>query len=105
MLLAWIFFRANSITDAWYILTHVLSGITLTSYNAYAFGMSPFDVVLSLVSIAALLGVHLSQERLRLRLWIAAKPLWFRWAAYYAAIAVILLFGKFDAQSFIYFQF
>jgi hypothetical protein len=36
---------------------------------------------------------------------LAERPIWFRWAVYYALGLAILCFGEFGKRQFIYFQF
>ncbi|MDQ2900599.1 MAG: hypothetical protein M3Y07_12490, partial [Acidobacteriota bacterium] len=68
-------------------------------------GLSQFDLLLAVAGVIILMTVEFLQGRRPLRPALAALPGWARWAAYYAAVASILLFGKFTSQQFIYFQF
>ena len=63
------------------------------------------DLLLATAASVFLFYIEWLQVRRPLLPAFAAWPIWTRWACYYAAAGVILLFGKFTAQQFIYFQF
>jgi len=115
---AWIFFRANTLDDAWRVAAMVPAGLAalaaplarLDPVGLYAelrgIGLQQEDFVLAFASIAVLLGVDAAGTRADLREWLARRAWPLRWAVYYASLASILLFGAFNsAQQFIYFQF
>ena len=108
---AWIFFRAGSLSQVWYMSTGLLHGYgALLNRSTVGpllipFG-GPYGLSLSLGLIALLEGVHLLQIRGSIRERLAAQPAWMRWSVYYAGIAALVLFGVFaQPSSFIYFQF
>lgn len=99
---AWIFFRATSLADAWYILTHLLVGFAWQAPGPIGLGATTALVVLCSIVMMEL------YEWLRQRgvFQISLLPWWSRWACYYALVTLILLFGVLHAQGqFIYFQF
>lgn len=100
-LLAWVFFRANSLSDAVTLLAHA----TQQSSAFLVSGVSPYAMGLSVLGVLALLGVHLVERRAPLADVLADRSVVVRWGVYYAMIAAILAFGVFDKQEFIYFQF
>jgi D-alanyl-lipoteichoic acid acyltransferase DltB (MBOAT superfamily) len=108
---AWIFFRANSMTDAWHIVTHLHRGwdVLLSEpalrHALKMFGQPKWQLLITAAMLAAMVAVELLQERYRLRRAIAARPFWFRWPLYYALCAAIMFFGQFGRSQFIYFQF
>lgn len=110
---AWIFFRAQSLPDALYIATHLHVGLSeqLSSPQAalaalLRSGASVPGLVLALAGVAAMETVHLLQARgVGLREALLQRPIWLRWAAYQMAILAVLLFGVYENQAFIYFQF
>jgi len=115
---AWIFFRANSLHDAWRAAAVLPAGVgaLLRSVTRLDFvglygllrgvGLEAGDFAIAFGSIAVLLIVDAFGTRFDLREWIARRPVVVRWATYYASLASILLFGAFNAsQQFIYFQF
>ncbi|RIJ34376.1 MBOAT family O-acyltransferase [Pontibacter oryzae] len=109
---SWIFFRANNITDAFYIIAQSASVITnpgqLTALDwSHAIFMDQgFKIfAVSILAIAIMETVHLIQRNGSVSQLIMQRPAWVRWGVYYAAIIAVLLFGQFGHQEFIYFQF
>ncbi len=102
--IAWIFFRANTMSDAVYILTHLLSGLTL-NLSSVDLGLDNPELVVAFVSIIFMESVQFVQERIGIMQFLSRKPAWLRWIIYLLLILGILLFGVFKGMSFIYFQF
>lgn len=63
------------------------------------------DLLIALLAVIMMEAVHWFQRRREMRHFLSQKPVWFRWAVYYALTYSILFFGKFGEQQFIYFQF
>jgi D-alanyl-lipoteichoic acid acyltransferase DltB (MBOAT superfamily) len=113
--LAWIFFRATSLHDAWYVLTHLLTGVSgqLTEvlhsadarYRLLYLGHNSSQFVLAAMAVVVLLVIERLQRRGSIRVRLAAQPAAFRWAAYSAAVVVMMTLGIFGSAKFIYFQF
>jgi alginate O-acetyltransferase complex protein AlgI len=101
---SWIFFRARSLTDAVYIITHLFNN-TVTSISNSKLGFNSEDVAIAVFSIVFLEGIHILQSRKGVRSWLSGKPWYYRWAIYYAMTTAIILFAQSDARPFIYFQF
>jgi len=117
---SWIFFRANSLNDALYIISHLFSGIFLylkgafiniihlkifDAVNPLFLSGNRLDMYLNLLFIIILFTVQLIQRKHEITVLIANKPLIVRWALYLMLILVILVFGKFESRQFIYMQF
>jgi alginate O-acetyltransferase complex protein AlgI len=112
---AWIFFRASSVSVAFYIVRHMFDGMTtiLSDIRHASFikmnilmRQDKQDFLIALGCIALLLTIHLIQRGRSIRAMLADQPGWLRWSLYYASIISILFFGAFNsAQQFIYFQF
>ncbi len=100
---AWIFFRADSIADAWYVGTHLFAA-SPPGADVYL-SMGSYDFWVGVAAIAILEAVHLGQRGVRLRPWLAERPTAVRWGLYYAAVMLLLLFANTDGGKFIYFQF
>ena len=106
---AYVWFRAESVADAWYITTHLLTGWggALGSLQAY-FGDR---VVVTLISLLGIGVVMISDfvwgNGFNAKAVAAWRPTWLRWGMMYAAAASIVLLGAFygGAQQFIYFRF
>ena len=107
----WIFFRAKSISDAFYIVTHLfvglgsLSHIKVSANNLFSLGLGRFDFYIVLVSIGLMELVHGIERKGDVRHLFSGKPILLRWTFYYLLILFIIFFGAYDDQVFIYFQF
>jgi D-alanyl-lipoteichoic acid acyltransferase DltB (MBOAT superfamily) len=102
VLLAWIFFRANSLDDALVLLERFFR---IGTQPLLPRGFPATEFVLSLLGISVLLIVHWIERRETLEACLDRYSLPIRWGAYYALVGGILLFGVFAKQEFIYFQF
>lgn len=109
--LAWVFFRAATLEDAWYIVTHLTSGlpqelVRLASPNELGVFLGGLRISkYTLLALAVLLLVDVMLQRKSLNQWINESGPALRWALYYlAAFCVVLRFDT-DAKQFIYFQF
>jgi alginate O-acetyltransferase complex protein AlgI len=113
---AWIFFRANSLSDAVYVVTHLFSGfgklglhppnVAWLEAQCTALALGPKRALTIVAMLALLELVQYVQARCSVRELLARQPIWVRWPAYYSLIVIIALFGAFNrGQQFIYFQF
>jgi alginate O-acetyltransferase complex protein AlgI len=111
---AWVFFRANSISDAVYINRAVASSLIhpLTVLRSSAGGalgrlgpISRYEFLTVLGVIGFMELIHFLQRKRGMRAMLAEKPMWLRWSVYYALTFAILLLGEFSKRQFIYFQF
>ena len=116
---SWIFFRANSIGDAVYIVRHLFSGVfdyiyvfvtTVASEGTGKMrpilaGQTPAQFGIAIFSIMLMELVHAVQSHGRIRHMLREKPALLRWIFYYGIVLCIFLFGVFDGNQFIYFQF
>jgi len=100
----WIFFRANSLNDAFYIITHLFQ-LQIPSRAEIYIGLGAFGLAIALGSILFMEFIHLLQERIRMREFLDNKPLLMRWTIYIIITLAILLFGVYKGTEFIYFQF
>lgn len=114
--LTWIFFRANTIADAGYVLTHLLDGITnpvtylLDGYHAFQMaGMVQASGMRTLVAgflciLILLLHDYLDQTKsVWERIGSLKKPL--RYAIYFILLFIILYSRQLGEYEFVYFQF
>ncbi len=105
VLFSWIFFRANSISDAFLIIGNLFTSFNVSTLFSVS-GFSAQHFALAVLSIVILIAVELFQRNHNIRQWLSAQPLVLRWVLYYGLIIYILLFGAYDnANEFIYFQF
>ncbi len=104
VLLAWIFFRANNISEAFLLLGQIFSwNEASTVLTIPGFGVR--EMVTSFLVIGVLLVVHLVERRQNFREYLAQRSVWVRTSVYAGCVVAIAVLGKFDAKQFIYFQF
>ena len=101
---SWIFFRANSFTQAITIIKRIFMDFSLKIDIGRA-GVSRYQLVLCCGVIALLLAVQLFQRDRKIINELNTRPVAFRWVIYYSALICIIIFGVFNTNSFIYFQF
>ena len=102
--IGWIFFRANSLDDAWYIITHIhiINGI---NDSIQGLGLRRLEILIALISITFMIFIHILQEKKSIMSYLSSKPTWIKWTIYIIFINLILSFGVFNYTQFIYFQF
>ena len=105
----WIFFRANSMTDAGTIVRGLVSGWSEPHWIRGLVDdlilVEPFAIVVALAAIILMEGFHLAERTHDVFTVLNRQPLWLRWSAYYGLVWIIISFGAFDGSQFIYFQF
>ncbi|SDL60820.1 D-alanyl-lipoteichoic acid acyltransferase DltB, MBOAT superfamily [Catalinimonas alkaloidigena] len=109
VIFAWIFFRANTLTDAQFVLRNLLRWPTAAwqwqNWHLWEYVLTS-KVVVGFGLILVLMGVEFLQGQGWLTAqWPRRVPRLVRYPAYAAFVAMIFLLGEFEAQSFIYFQF
>jgi len=99
--LAWIFFRANNVGDAFYILQ-----------NAFVFNDEPVnlfqfkaDMTISWIAIAFLLITEILEETIGLYNKLARLPRVVKWSMFVLLLLSIMVLGKWNESDFLYFQF
>jgi len=107
---AWIFFRANSLSDALYIIGHLPTGwgsfLQRNGFKETSFLVPlKFEFMIAICSTALLIFVHSMERQGPIVGKVSEKPVWLRWPIYYGVVLSILLFGNFGSKQFIYFQF
>jgi alginate O-acetyltransferase complex protein AlgI len=104
--LTWIFFRADSFGDAFYIIKQVTTYIPDFSLVPGSFeSIAPARMIISLGSIAILMIVEFFCRGSDFRYSVGKLPAPARILSYGLLTAAIVLFGAYDNKSFIYFQF
>lgn len=102
--IAWVFFRANSLSDAIYILRNIFTEWNL-NISELGLGIGWLGFVYALMIIGFMEFIHIIQEHRSIRQFLSSKPILLRWSIYIFIVIMILLFGVFDNTEFIYFQF
>lgn len=107
VLVAWVFFRANTITDAWAFLRRMVDwrGAEMGDLMALNLGLPTFETMLCVLMPIVLFTIDY---------FISEKPAWVmrlwgrspvRTLLYVACLTAIMMFGVFGKVDFIYFQF
>jgi alginate O-acetyltransferase complex protein AlgI len=131
VLIAWVFFRANSFADAQAVLTRSWAALPrfgselsalaqVVLYRIVPTGAVPklgpefttlqlrpdySDIVLSIALIAVLMIIEIVDEHRPLWEGLRRRPVVVRWAFYYAVLACLVVFGKWGFSQFVYMSF
>jgi alginate O-acetyltransferase complex protein AlgI len=106
--IAWIFFRAENLHDAFYILKNIFSSPAKNGWGEISNNrfIAMYDLLVVVVSCIVLFWVEYKQQKISINSWIGEKPVHVRWAMYVLLAVSIIMFGVFDQENrFIYFQF
>jgi len=106
VMVGWVFFRSNSVANAWYIVRHMYIPARVSFFDiTYGVGLEQFQTVLAFLLVALLIVVdYVLVYRPKLAdTWWQIRPA--RWAAYVAAAYSLVFFGIWEQLEFIYFQF
>jgi alginate O-acetyltransferase complex protein AlgI len=107
----YIFFRANTLSDAVYMVRKLPSAFTdiitilKTGWASIHLPLSGAKMLLCVAVILLLELVHKIQDRVVLNNFLQAQPRYKRWAIYYVFALMIIYLGVFQNRQFIYFQF
>jgi D-alanyl-lipoteichoic acid acyltransferase DltB (MBOAT superfamily) len=109
--LAWIFFRAKSITVAFFIIKSIATQTITDAGNIFNhsvhlnLGLIRQEVWTAVLAVMLLEGVHIIQKKRSITGLIKTMPLYQRWIVYYAFLFVLIFFHSAASKQFIYFQF
>ncbi len=112
--LAWIFFRADSIGDAWNYIRRIFvrwDPWSLFDGAIYTLGLDRQEFNILLVSLLILVLVDLLRyfKKQTIEAFLQEQCIWFRWAVIIGLIGAVIVYGiygiDFDSTQFIYFQF
>ena len=110
---AWIFFRANTLSDVTYIITHLSSGwneplnFSQTAFrlNTNTLQVEPSEFIIS-IALILLIGIYqFIQEHTDTQDTMIQWPWWIRWSIYVGICLMIMNIGIAKELPFIYFQF
>lgn len=112
---AWVFFKANSLSDAFYITNNMfygvknwISGETIKQVFDVTMkaALSKYQLLACFIGILVVAGVDFQRYRGKdIQGLFKRFPAPLRWGIYYGIIILTILFGTLSAQQFIYFQF
>ena len=109
--IAWIFFRANTAGDAFFIVKKIptalgrLQNLDRDAIQALLLGLSRANFLMCLGVVIFLALVQSVQARIGWNALLQRKPVYLRWMVYYSCVLFIIYFGIFEKRQFIYFQF
>ncbi|MFM9986439.1 MAG: MBOAT family O-acyltransferase [Flavobacteriales bacterium] len=110
--IAWIFFRADSLSTAQYFLQHMFDdivhfkGFENLAVNFRGMGLKPADIWICVIGIAFLFLIDWLNRNGRWYQILESKPRAIRWTYYYVLLFILFFYANADsAQNFIYFQF
>jgi D-alanyl-lipoteichoic acid acyltransferase DltB (MBOAT superfamily) len=105
-----VFFRANDLSDAFYIILNsfnnigeFLSPIAIKSH-INGLGLNRWDALIAGSGILVIISTHLSKYQ-GINEALKNKPVWFQWFVYVLLILTIIFLGTFKSEDFMYFQF
>lgn len=120
---AWIFFRANSLSDAFYIIMHLGTDfgkdflaicesishfqitVELTANSGAGLGLTLWEFMLVISATIFMLIVEYLASLSTVKNRFKQLPAWVKWSIYYVLIYSIIFFRSFATSEFIYFQF
>lgn len=109
---SWIFFRAQSIKDAVYIIRNLLPLKLTGFYRLFVdplgmlnLGTSKYGLIIAGLGAFCLVAMDIGQQGHELPRFLSTRNVALRWAVYYAMLFSILLFGEYGLRQFIYAQF
>ena len=107
----WIYFRANTLTDATYVLKNLFSDLSQWFSAGYfhtameTIGFYSNNGIAILYCILFMFAVELWEGKSTLTKRLNKTNVVIRWGFYYTIIILIIFFGYFGQSQFIYFQF
>jgi alginate O-acetyltransferase complex protein AlgI len=101
---AWIFFRANTLSDAVTLVRHLFSWPTESLHPLIAV-IGHRQLMIAIALVAALEFIQWLERRTDMRYFLTTQPTWIRWPTYYGLGFAIVFLGVLEAKQFIYFQF
>lgn len=111
--LTWIFFRAGSLSDGWYVLSHLWVSSGQSESSEYILrniflGQSSreFFVIITLLIFTGIISFVVQRTGKRnLVDFLESRSLPFRWAVYYVLIFSTMIFAVYGNGAFIYYKF
>ena len=109
----WLFFKANSISEAVHIMKSIITLDGITAEEAWIFkdgslGLDAKDFWMMTHTLLILMVVEFVQRKHDLIIELNKQPTWFRWVVYYLLFFSITIFGFYgeaNAVDFVYFKF
>lgn len=103
VLILWVFFRAENVTDAFIIIKNSFH-VNCSQLSDQIFHYR-IDFYISIMLILLLFIVDIGEEKFGIKKLLYKIPGIFRWILALIILGSIFILGKFDGEDFIYFQF
>ena len=104
--LAWVFFRADNISDAFFVLTHMFDGLSRgKDYFSNSIGLGYYQcarIGIMILILAVYDALSLKYDVIDI---VSKQKIIVRWLLYVLLVMIIFLFANVGNNSFIYFQF
>lgn len=106
-----IIFRSKTLSDAFYVITHLgaglgsAEGIKQSIGTLYDLSVDRQQLIFTLLSIVIMVVIERIEPLRNMRQMFSKRPILVRWATYYFIILYLVFFGEYNDQAFIYFQF
>lgn len=104
VLVTWVFFRAGSLADAMTVFSRVIGAAGALPRLVVGRLQDP-TVQISMALIVFLLIVEAFDDLQSMWARLEARPIYVRWAAYYALLAMLVVWGNWNFAQFVYMQF
>ncbi len=110
VVLAWVFFRANTLSDSVYIFKNlfVFNFWTIFDGSIFTLGLDKNEFIVAVFSLLILLSYEIYERKNNIFKDLNSFNIGIRWSFYIAAILGIIVFGiygDYEKSQFIYFQF
>ena len=102
--LSLIFFRVQSLSDAWYFLRNISFEVH-SSWKEMNIGIRDHNCIVAGSALLLVLIYEYYESKYNLMETLERQPAWLRWSVYYLLVFALLMLGKFDTETFIYLQF
>ncbi len=104
ILATWVFFRAESLSDAVTVFSRV-TGAVMELPRLLYLRLGGGEILFSVALVAVLLAVEALDDRCSIWKRLESRPRYQRWAAYYGLLIALVVMGVWDQQQFVYMQF
>lgn len=99
-----VFFRAESLHDAVYLVTHMSFRYNY-SWKEVNIGLPDQTSLICGISFFLLMVFEHYHDKYNLLEAISRKPMYVRWAIYYVMVFLLFIYGAFNTDTFVYLQF
>lgn len=103
LVITWIFFRSETFSKAFYVLKNLF--VFDDSYTKLFSSALVYQLLLGGIAILLMEGLHKLYGTLRFHEYIQKQKMPVRWGFYVVMVVLILNFGYYGSNQFIYFQF